>query len=131
MRNNIILCLLLFSNSLLGQMQQWTAPSQANTINNPVISSQESIKLSKKLYDQYCGVCHGNRGKGDGVAGVALQPKPANFTKPIFTQQKDGAIFWKITTGKAPMAAYKGIISDDEIWSIINYIRSFSKTLAK
>jgi len=27
-----------------------------------------------------CTICHGDKGKGDGVAGAALNPRPGNFT---------------------------------------------------
>ena len=69
-----------------------------------------------------------DKGKGNGVAGVAFDPKPANFTVPLFTQQTDGAIFWKITNAKTPMPPYKGVISDKDIWQIVRYLRTFSNS---
>lgn len=109
----------------------WNSPLKADLLKNPFAQNEEAAKKGKKLYNQLCAICHGNKGKGDGIAGAALKPRPADFNKPLFTMQTDGAIFWKITTGKSPMAAYKGIIKDDEIWSIITYIRYLSKTPKK
>lgn len=34
----------------------------------------------KELYAARCATCHGTSGKGDGPAGIHLQPKPADFT---------------------------------------------------
>lgn len=113
---------------LHSQNIQWKAPDSSNSIKNPVTSTTDVITKGKKLYALNCAVCHGNNGKGDGVGGVALDPKPANFTKPNFTQQTDGAIFWKIKKGRAPMAAYNGILKDEEIWQLIHYLRDLSKT---
>ena len=52
-------------------------------------------------------MCHGTSGKGDGPAGVNLDPKPKDHTSPVVQNQSDGALFWKITTGKLPMASYE------------------------
>ncbi len=41
--------------------------------------SEEDSSKAKKLYDGTCVACHGANGKGDGAAGMALNPKPRNF----------------------------------------------------
>ena len=45
-------------------------------VSNP---TADFIAKGKKQYESACGSCHGNDGKGDGVAAVALDPKPRNF----------------------------------------------------
>ena len=40
----------------------------------------------KKLYSDKCLICHDAKGDGNGPAGSALSPKPANFTDPKFWQ---------------------------------------------
>jgi mono/diheme cytochrome c family protein len=35
----------------------------------------------KALYLRYCGACHGPEGKGDGIAGTFMRPKPIDLTK--------------------------------------------------
>ena len=42
----------------------------------------------KASYDMLCATCHGATGGGDGVAGAALTPKPANFTDAAFWEGK-------------------------------------------
>ncbi|WP_456376255.1 c-type cytochrome, partial [Lutibacter sp.] len=54
--------------------------------------NQNEIKEAKKLYASMCVICHGNKGKGDGIAGAALSPKPANFTSKKIQTQTDGAL---------------------------------------
>lgn len=126
---NLIWLIIIFviSVPLKAQNMQWEAPASSDKIKNPVSLNDKSLAKGKKIFNQYCALCHGNKGKGDGIGGIALDPKPANFTKPIFTKQTDGAIYWKINNGRAPMAAYKGLLSDQEIWEVILYIRSLSK----
>lgn len=35
----------------------------------------------KETYVRYCGACHGPSGKGDGVAGTFMRPKPIDLTQ--------------------------------------------------
>jgi len=74
----------------------------------------------------YCVPCHGNKGKGDGVAAAALKPKPADHSSQKVQSQTDGAIFYKITTGRLPMAPYKDILNTTQRWQLVNYIRTLA-----
>lgn len=42
-------------------------------------SSPAIIEKGQKLFQNTCASCHGAEGKGDGTAGVMLNPKPRNF----------------------------------------------------
>ena len=106
------------------QQPKWTAPSSADKNINPLKNDFNSVKAGKKLYSQLCAVCHGPKGKGDGMAGAGLTPKPTNLTSDDIQSQSDGAIFWKITLGRAPMASYKDILPEKQRWQIINYIKT-------
>jgi len=109
------------------QSADWVAPEEANKVVNPVKGIKEATKAGKKLYGKYCIICHGAKGKGDGVAGGALTPKPANFTNDKIQNQTDGAIFWKLSEGRSPMASYKTILSEEQRWQLVNYMRTFKE----
>jgi mono/diheme cytochrome c family protein len=55
----------------------------------PVLAA-ESDNPSKALYLRYCGACHGPEGKGDGIAGTFMRPKPADLTQ---IARKSGGTF--------------------------------------
>jgi mono/diheme cytochrome c family protein len=74
-----------------------------------------------------CVLCHGIYGKGNGEAGLSLEKKPANFLALNVINQTDGAIFWKITHGNPPMAPYEGLLSEEQRWKLVNYIRELEK----
>jgi mono/diheme cytochrome c family protein len=38
-------------------------------------------EMAKRTYVQYCGACHGADGKGDGIAGTFMRPKPIDLTQ--------------------------------------------------
>ena len=108
------------------QTPAWVAPASAASMVNPLKGNPESVIAGKKTYIQLCVVCHGEKGKGDGIAGANLTPHPADHSLPKFQKQSDGTIFWKLSTGKAPMASYEKILSPTQRWQVINYLRTLS-----
>jgi mono/diheme cytochrome c family protein len=105
----------------------WIAPPSADLLKNPYKGNAAATAEGKKLYTQFCVICHGEKGKGDGMAGMALNPRPANFTKETIQKQTDGAIFWKLTDGRVPMASYKDVLTEKQRWQLVNYLRKFGK----
>ena len=120
---------MLMSSTLkiIQQSTPWVAPTWTDTIKNPLKGNLKSTDEGKKLYVQNCAVCHGEKGRGDGIAAAGLNPKPANHTSEKVQQQTDGAIFWKMTTGRPPMAAYAQTFNVTQRWQLVNFIRSLSK----
>lgn len=106
---------------------KWVAPASADKIVNPLKSNADAAANGKRSYKMLCVVCHGAKGKGDGIGGAGLKPKPTNLTSAEFQAQTDGAIFWKIEEGRSPMASYKTAIPENKRWEIINYIRTLKQ----
>jgi mono/diheme cytochrome c family protein len=104
---------------------EWVAPASADTAKNPLKGNIASIAEGKKIYAKYCVVCHGEKGKGDGIAAAGLTPRPADHSSEKIQKQSDGALFWKITTGRPPMASYK-TFSLEQRWQVVNYIRTLN-----
>tara|TARA_R110002072_G_scaffold267486_3_gene426458 strand:- start:2167 stop:2622 length:456 start_codon:yes stop_codon:yes gene_type:complete len=109
------------------QQKKWVAPASADKITNPLKGDQKSLVSGKKFFKMLCSVCHGFKGKGDGVGGAGLSTKPADLTSEVFQSQTDGAIFWKIQEGRGPMPNYKSSVKEKIRWQIINYIRTLKK----
>jgi len=123
------LIFLLFSNNeIFAQDNTWIAPKYSNDIKNPFRGDEKATAMGKKLFNNMCAICHGKTGKGNGVAGVSLIPRPANFLSIDVKKESDGAIFWKLTEGKAPMAAYKEILTEDQRWDLVCYIRKLQES---
>jgi len=105
----------------------WVAPASADAVKNPLSGNAEATAAGKKTYTIYCVACHGEKGKGDGLAAAGLNPKPADHSNAKFQGQTDGVIYWKLTTGRAPMAGYAKMLTDDQRWQLVNYMRTLKK----
>ncbi|MGP8215989.1 MAG: c-type cytochrome [Bacteroidia bacterium] len=105
----------------------WVAPALADTIKNPLKGKADATAAGKKIYATYCVPCHGEKGRGDGVAASALNPRPADHTSERVQRQTDGAIYWKLTTGRSPMASYANTLTVTQRWQVIDYIRTLAK----
>lgn len=105
----------------------WKAPKSADKLKNIVKGNANATEEGKKLYKQMCAVCHGDEGKGDGIAGISFNPRPSDFTTKKIQNQSDGAIYWKITEGRPPMASYKSILKEKQRWQLVNYLRTLKK----
>jgi len=105
----------------------WVAPSSFNELKNPFTENVAPAKLGKKTYSIYCAVCHGNSGKGDGAAAASLNPKPSDHTSILVQGETDGSLYWKMTEGRGTMASFKQILTDDQRWQLVCYIRTLAK----
>jgi len=119
--------LAVFVTGGLGWAQaKWDAPAAEKGKKNPVTRTPASISAGKKMADQNCAPCHGPGGKGDGPAAAALPKKPADWTSKVVQDETDGSLFWKITTGNAPMPPWQSLPEKDR-WNLVNYIRTLKK----
>jgi mono/diheme cytochrome c family protein len=102
----------------------WIAPAHMARKKNPIAPNELSRAAGKAVYSQQCLDCHGASGKGDAASAVDLNPRPRDLTESEVGQQSDGALFWKISTGRKPMPAFDGEVSDQDRWNVVNYLRT-------
>lgn len=105
----------------------WEAPARAARKTNPVVADEASLASGKAVFAKECLQCHGASGKGDGPAAKDLKVKPKNLDDEAVGKQSDGALFWKLTEGRAPMPSYDKTLSETERWQVIRYVRTLGK----
>jgi len=109
------------------------APAEASNMNNPYPNAQDVLAEGGEIYQGKgtCFTCHGVTGKGDGPAGLELRPKPRDFTNPKFHELRtDGELFWVIrhgTSGTRMFSYTPSVITEEEAWKVIHYIRTLSQ----
>ena len=106
---------------------KWVSPPQSAAKKNPTAPTPESIAAGQKIYLKTCAMCHGKTGDADGPAVIELNIHPAKLSDPQLLTQSEGALFWKITTGKKPMPTYGKRLSEADRWNLVNYIRTLPK----
>ena len=106
---------------------KWLSPAPHAAKQNPISPTQDSIAAGQKIYSKTCALCHGKSGDADGPAVIELNIHPAKLSNPQLETESDGALFWKITTGKKPMPAYRKRLSEIDRWNLVNYIRTIPK----
>lgn len=110
------------------QPKPWVVPDKYLKMTNPVKADATSVSDGKQLWLQHCTSCHGKAGKGDGPKAAQLKTLPHDLSKADIQSQPDGAFFYKTSEGREDMPSFKKKIPDQEdIWSIVNYIRTLKK----
>lgn len=110
---------------------EWVAPARVAKKKNPIEANEASLAKGKAVWTKECASCHGDKGKGDGPAVKDLEKKPEDVTLPKILSQTDGALFWKITEGRKPMASYEKTLTEEDRWHVINYLRTLAPKPAK
>jgi mono/diheme cytochrome c family protein len=113
--------------------QDVTTPPTAS-LKNPVPSTPQSIAAGKQYYDGNCAACHGERAQGAVKAGttISIIEEQRGRQAPDLTDDQwdhgssDSEIFTVIKRGLPPtmMPGFDGGIPDQDIWNIVNYLRS-------
>lgn len=93
---------------------------------NALQPSAENLAEGKEAFTHYCVACHGMDGQNTGVpfADRMLPPVPSLASSEV-QSYTDGQLKWVIDNGIGPsgMPGSKGILSDEEIWSMVLFIR--------
>jgi mono/diheme cytochrome c family protein len=119
----------VFTAGLWAAEGVWKAPPFLARKKNPVPADMRSLATGKTLYIQECLKCHGDAGKGDGPANAYLEKHPADLTGPGLADQSDGEVFWKITVGRSPMPTFETLMTEEQRWDVVNYLRSLATTV--
>lgn len=109
-------------------LSDWRAPAKAKAMRNPVPATAQAIAMGMSIYRDRCENCHGVNGDGKGERADKLSLAPSDFSDAhTISQQTDGELFWKISEGHRPMPQFKGKLSEQERWELVDYIRTFSQ----
>ncbi|NJM14845.1 MAG: c-type cytochrome [Bacteroidales bacterium] len=104
-----------------------TFPPGVNEMVNPFASDEKAYRYGSKVYTKHCWACHGNVGKGDGPSAPTLNPKPADFNSELVKGRTDGALYYWIATGGNGMQPFKDVLTKEEIWKTVSYVRQLQK----
>jgi mono/diheme cytochrome c family protein len=97
-------------------------------VKNPFPITDAGLAKAKPLYDTYCGICHGEKGDGQGWLYSKPDAKypaaPKSFIIDEMVQAGNGRYYFAIMHGKNVMGGYADKLSYEERWQVVHYIRS-------
>ncbi len=131
-RINIVLSVMLVGVATVAmvsgaglQDSAWEVPEEARAEENPIEGTAEVVEEGAVHYQKRCQMCHGAEGLGDGRMASRIKPAPKDISTPeVRDRMTDGEIFYKISVGKRPMPAMEDTLTEDEIWSVVHFVRS-------
>jgi len=110
------------------QPKPWPVPDADKNKVNPIKPEASSIADGKALWVIHCQSCHGKKGLGDGTKASQLDTEPGDFSKATTQSQSDGSLYYKTAKGRDDMPGFKKKIPEnDDIWSLVNFIRTLKK----
>lgn len=114
-------------------------PPQYQGKRNPFTTGDaQALAEGKTLYQSYspsCLGCHDAAGRGVGVLGAYLEPKPADFTAPLmraaFRDHQD-YVFWWVSEGvpKTSMPAWQVRLNETQRWQVITHAQWLAEQAA-
>ncbi len=116
---------------IAGQAKKPAAKKKADTttttVKNPVAVTPASIATGQAAFQKYCRFCHGADAKGDGPQAPKDTHPPNLIDDKWDHGSSDADIFATIKDGIGPKFDMKGFnskLTPQEMWSIVNYLRS-------
>jgi cytochrome c oxidase cbb3-type subunit I/II len=100
--------------------QRGTAPLWSTDL--PAAEQARYARLGGELYARHCGGCHGERGRGDGLAAPALLPAPRDLTRARYSDRSISDALWYGVKGSS-MPAWDDLPST-ELRALVAYVRS-------
>lgn len=102
---------------------------RAASLENP-LKDDFNREKAKVLYDRFCITCHGDNGDGQGslfTSGKYPIP-PSSYHADRALNKTDGQLFHNIRAGYGVMGAHGAMMTVEESWQLVNYIRHLQET---
>jgi cytochrome c len=95
-------------------------------VRNRLPATPANVENGRIAFSHYCVACHGLDGQNTGVPFAdRMAPPVPPINSPAVQSYTDGQLHWIMVNGLFPsgMPASKGILTDEELWSIVVYVR--------
>ena len=134
----VLVAIVSFAASVLAAERHTMQPrvpvdklAETRALKSPLANSPEVIEQGRTVYHGKgtCFTCHGAEGDGNGPAAARLNPLPRNFQHHGFWRHRtEGELFWVIKHGSpgTAMIGFGQVLSEEEIWALIQYERTFA-----
>lgn len=102
--------------------------AQANLVKNPLTITADDLKEGERIFNIYCGICHGTALDGNGPlyrgGDGPYSAAPANLVAGAKAGYSEGRLFHVMTYGYNMMGSYASQLDRAQRWKIAAYIKS-------
>ncbi len=108
--------------------EEFKIPPEEAKRQNPVKPTPNSIAEGKRVFGFECAMCHGNEGDGKSDLAEPMKLKLRDWRDPAaLKDMTDGELFYILSKGKGKMPGEGDRVKSEQVWSVINFIRSLAK----
>ena len=94
---------------------------------NPLEKNPANMTEGKRLYENYCTHCHGEKGMGDGPVVQRNGPKPPAYSSDALKNLPEGQAYHTVQFGKNMMGSHASQLTPTQRWKIIMYVQTLQK----
>ncbi len=118
---------LIAASASVGDLGWQRGFDRTSAVRSPIGATGQVIARGRAIYAERCAPCHGERGRGDGPAGAALAPRPADLVLHA-PQHTDGELYFFISRGVpgTAMPAWRDVLTETLRWEAVAYLRALS-----
>jgi mono/diheme cytochrome c family protein len=103
----------------------WNVPADKKAKNSTFKFDANTAKDGESVYTKNCVSCHGDPTKGNSLK--SLNPVPPDLSSVKTQELTDGELFYILNVGRVIMPSFNNVLSEEDRWKVIAYIRSFNK----
>jgi mono/diheme cytochrome c family protein len=101
----------------------------ATSLTNPAPPSGENLQRAVQLERVNCATCHATDGHGQGPVATYFSPvKPVDFASERVRNRTDGQLFWLVANGIGNMPAFRSLLSETDLWTVILFVRQVQQS---
>ncbi len=117
----------------LGEVRNRSIAFHSKATQAPPLKDSKLIKMGFREYHAMCRLCHGAPGYEQAEFARGLYPKPPDLVSKGMQQRSDAELYWVVKNGikMTGMPAFGPTHSNDELWSIVGFLRRMPGMQAK
>lgn len=114
----------LFATTIVAE-NNWNVPTDKKARNSYIKFDATASSQGESIYIKNCVSCHGDIGKNNSLQ--SLTPIPPDLGSANSQEFTDGELFYILSTGRGVMPSFQNVLSEEDRWKTISYIRGFNK----